>query len=273
MPKKALQFASSLFLISIVGVNLLFPSLVSAQIFGSEIAYTYDVTDTEAIDGDIMSNTPQGIARSSSTYDPQMFGVLDEAALLSYRRVDQTGEPIVRNGIVSVNVTTLNGPVLRGDYISSSPITGKGQKATEAGYSIGIALSSLEAGGEKTTFQGQEFDTGKVQVALRIEYAEPSNPQTIGRIFNFLGTSLFTNVQDPQRFGQVMRFLAAAMVVLLTFGFSFITFSRSMGKGMEAIGRNPLAKSTIQMSMAINAGLVIITAGAGIVAAILILRT
>lgn len=273
MPKGFQIKLTTLFLLGLTALNFLFPSVVQAQIFGSEVAYTYDLTSPKAADGDIIANTPQGMALSAIAFDPQMYGVLDRSPLLVWRRVDGTGEPIIRNGLTSVNVTTLNGPISPGDYITSSAIPGKGQKASEAGQVIGIALSPLgEQAGEKINFNNQQVTSGKVQIALRIEYAEPGNPQSAGRFFNFLGSTLFNNVQDPKNFGLVIRFIAATLIILLTFGFSFLTFSRSISKSIEAIGRNPLAKTTIQISMAINAVLLILTVGAGIFAAILILR-
>jgi F0F1-type ATP synthase membrane subunit c/vacuolar-type H+-ATPase subunit K len=79
-------------------------------------------------------------------------------------------------------------------------------------------------------------------------------------------------VNDPKKFGNVVRFIAAGLVVLLSFTFGFLTFSRSIAKSVEALGRNPLAKSTIQLSMVINIILLVVTGIIGIVASILIIR-
>ena len=114
--------------------------------------------------------------------------------------------------------------------------------------------------------------SGKITVAIRIEYTELSSPRFAGRLFGFIGTAFLENVSDPKQLGNIVRLLAAGLVVLLSFTFGFLTFSRSIAKSIEAMGRNPLAKSTIQLSMIINIALLVVTGIIGIVASIFIIR-
>lgn len=239
---------------------------------GIEVTSVYPIADTEAVDGDILAASEQGLVRTSQGFDNKMFGVIQNLPLLVYR-VETGGKPVVRSGQAQVNVTTLNGPIKFGDYITSSSIPGKGQKATESGYILGIALAEFNGqGAEQVQGPGGLVASGSIPVALKVEYAELTNPRFAGRLFGFVGQSFLENVQDPKQLGNIIRYIAAGLVLLLTFTFGFLTFSRSIAKSVEAIGRNPLAKSTIQLSMIINIALLVITGIIGIVASLLIIR-
>lgn len=244
-----------------------------AQTPGLEATSVYEIAEAEAEEADILTATETGLVRSSRGFDNKMFGVIAEEPILVFRNNDIEGKPVVRSGTAIVNVTTLNGPIKYGDYITSSSIQGKGQKASESGYVLGIALGSFD-GADAPEVDGPagKVKSGKIPVAIRIEYAELTNPRFAGRLFGFVGSSFLENVNDPKKFGNVVQYIAAGLVVLLSFTFGFLTFSRSIAKSIEALGRNPLAKSTIQLSMIINIALLVVTGIVGIVASILIVR-
>ena len=248
--------------ISLLTFNFaLYTSLVHAQNESIEITSVYEISDTEATEGDILTITDQGLVRTDKSFDNKMFGVLQEQPILVYRNNETKGKPVMRSGVATVNVTTLNGPIKYGDYITSSSVAGKGQKASESGYILGIALGSFDKG-----------EAGKIPIAIRIEYAELTNPRFASRLFGFIGNSFLENIQDPKQLATIIRYIAAGLVVLLAFTFGFLTFSRSIAKSIEALGRNPLAKSTIQLSMVINIILLVVTGIIGIVASILIIK-
>lgn len=244
--------------------SYLLPATYAQTSSGIEVTSTYKVADEEAQEGDIMSVSEQGLVRSSIGFDNKIFGILKEKPILVFRTIEAQDQPVIRSGVAEVNVTTQNGPIKYGDYITSSQIPGKGQKATDSGYVVGIALANFDGQGAETA--------GTVPIAVRIEYAELKSPRFAGRLFGFIGSSFLENVSDPKEFGKVVRFIAAGLVVLLSFTFGFLTFSRSIAKSVEALGRNPLAKSTIQLSMVINIALLVVTGIIGIVASILIIR-
>lgn len=249
---------------------LLFP--IYAQTQGVEISSLYQVSDDKAENGDILTARDNTLKRSSIGFDNKMFGVLAEKPVLLFKTAEG-GKPVIRSGIAEVNVTNLNGPIKNGDYITSSLVAGKGQKALESGYVLGIALQDFNGeGAEQVDGPQGKVASGKIKVAIRIEYAELTNPRVAGRIFGFVGTALLENISDPKQLGNVVRFIAAGLVVLLSFTFGFLTFSRSIAKSIEALGRNPLAKSTIQLSIIINIALLVVTGIVGIVASILIIR-
>lgn len=239
---------------------------------GIEITSVYEVADTEAIEGDILKATDKGLIRTTIGFDNKIFGIIQNQPLLVYR-TDTQGKPIVRSGIATVNVTTLNGPIKYGDYITSSAVAGKGQKALESGYTIGMALGAF-TGENNPQIDGPrgKVALGQIPVAVRIEYTELTNPRLAGRLFSFVASGFLENISDPKQLGNIIRFVSAGLVVLLSFTFGFLTFSRSIAKSVEALGRNPLAKSTIQLSMVINIALLVVTAVIGIIASLLIIR-
>lgn len=247
------------------------PSAVSAQ--GIEVTNVYDVTDPDAIDGDIVISTGEGLVRATRPYDSRMFGIVQLKPIITYRRVDNTGTPITRTGVARVNVSTLNGPIVAGDYITSSEIPGKGQKAGLSGYTVGISLENFDgAGGETVQVGERSGQIGNIQIAVKIEYAELTGSRSIGRTFDYFNNAFFKNVQDPEQFTQVVRYMVAGIAVLVSFAIAFIIAIRSIPKAMEAIGRNPLASNTIRISILINMGLTVGIGIIGIIAAIIILK-
>lgn len=253
-----------LFLLSV----FLYPCPTYAQ--GIETTSVYEIVDTAAVEGDILVTSETGLVRATQGFDNKMFGILVEQPILVLRDINTKGKPVVRSGVATVNVTTANGPIKYGDYITSSQIPGKGQKAVGSGYVLGTALAAFDPSpGSGQAGSGQE---GKIPVALRFEYPSLSSQNTVGRLLGILGSSFLENVGDPKKLTEVIRYIAAGLVVLLSFTFGFLTFSKSIVKSVEALGRNPLAKTTIQLSILINVVLLVATGIIGIVASILIIR-
>lgn len=228
-----------------------------------DFAVSYDVSDSEAISGDILISTDKGLVRATTPYANKLFGVLQDKPLISIQVSGETNQkPIARSGAVNVNVTTEGGEIKQGDYITSSAKPGKGQKAQTSGYVIGTALASLEPGQIE----------GQIPVAIKVEFAELDKAQSTSRIANYFGSSLLQNVKDPEKFASLVRFIVAGSIALLGFLIGFLAFSRSIPTSIEAIGRNPLAQKSILAAVVLNITLTIITTIVGIVAAFFILK-
>lgn len=253
---------------------LAFSSPTLAQFEGSslDVGYTFDIADPKAEIGDILINTDKGLVLATEAFSNKLFGVVQQQPVLVFKTKDGTGRPVARTGVVEVNVTTLGGAISAGDYITSSEITGKGQKATLSGYVIGVAMAPLKEAGQTTEVKGKTVYSGKIPVALRVEYAELTNARSASRLLDSVNTAFFQNVQSPQQFLNIFRYIAAGFVTLIGFGFGFFTFSRSLPKGIEAIGRNPLAEKAILFSIVLNIVLIVLSAGISIVGAVIILR-
>lgn len=231
--------------------------LTSNQV--SALSRTFVISDDQAINGDILMYRDGKLVRASDAYTKDLFGVLSIDALL----VDQTGEgqPVTTAGTAEVNVTSEAGPIKKGDLItSSSNNPGKGQRASNGGYVLGIALADLES------------SDGRIPIEVRIEDSQINTGKAVTRIFNTLNALVVRDLTSPESSFKFIQYLLAALVFLTSIAFAFWAFSRSIPKAIEAIGRNPLARRSIQFSLAINAILTILVALAGVVAAIAILR-
>lgn len=270
MPKISKLILPGLILI----LALLLPTLALAQEpLGVGVSFTQILSDKEAENGDILMTGPQGIVRANLPYTTSLYGVVQDNTLLVYRNVDEQGVPISRSGLAVVNVSNINGPIKTGDFITSSTIPGKGERAMESGYVIGVAMEDFqEQGAASLEVNGKTYATGKISVALRFEWMDISVPKNANRVLAVFNNALLRNLENPEKFIQLFRYILAAIIILIGFLVGFFTFSRSLAKSVEAIGRNPLAKNSIQFSILMNIVLTIATTIVGIVAALLIIR-
>lgn len=244
-----------------------------------EIAESYDIGSEGAVDGDIVSYTETGVVLSGRDNDDKVFGVVETNPLVVYRRREGSGMPVARSGTVEVNVSTLNGPIKTGDFITTSPFKGKGQKSTVSGYIVGVALQDFGGSqGEAVSFtppQGRnpvEVRAGKINMAVKIEFAEINTARSANRLLDALNLAFFRNTKDPEKFVNILRYILAGLVVIVSFSIGFFALARTIPKAMEALGRNPLARTTIQFGMVINIIFTIGIALVGVVAAIILLR-
>lgn len=254
----------------------LFIQTIHAQL---EIAESFNVKTEGAVDGDIVSYTDTGVVLSERDNDDRVFGVIEIEPLVSYQKQDGTGIPVVRSGVVDVNVSTANGPIKNGDLITTSYFKGKGQKSTVSGYVVGAAMQDFgEADGETATFTPPEglapvaVKVGKINVAISIQYAELNTARNANRLLDALNLAFFRNTQDPEKFVNILRYILAGIAVIISFSIGFFTLARTIPKAMEALGRNPLARTTIQFGIILNIIFTVGIALVGVVAAIILLR-
>lgn len=262
------------FIVLFILLTSQFSLLTSSVLAQSDIAGTYDLSDEQTQEGDILIYTAEnGITRAIIPYDINIFGVRHDSPLAVFRRVDKTGSAIVRSGITQVNVTTINGEIKAGDHITSSQIPGFGMKADISGYVLGIALNSFsEQDGSDFQYGEKTVKAGRIPVAVKIEYAELTSPRSLNNLFSYLGTSFLQSVNDPRGLSQAIKYIFAGLIVLVAIAFSMIILTRSVPKAIEAIGRNPLARRTIMLSIVLNIFIVIAITLAAIFAAFIILR-
>lgn len=235
---------------------------VHAQTTGLDASYGYSVADQETLDGDILIYTDKGLVRTTSAYSTAMFGVMQSNPLVLIQLSEEENQSVVRSGIAKVNVTTINGPIKKGDYITSSATAGKGQKADKSGYMLGVSLADLEG------------ENGQIPVALDIKYIDlySNISPTANKFLKSLDSILLASIQDPEKFTKLVRYLAASVIMLGAFVISFLTFSRSMANSVEAIGRNPLARNSIYFSLVINVVVTVATLIVGLITAFILIK-
>ncbi len=272
--KKGFIFSKILAVLFVFSLFIAHYSFFINPVFAqSDISGVYDITDKNAKDGDIMTFTTQGITRASVSYDTRLFGVLQTNPTIVYRRVDGTGQSISRVGVVNVNVTTLNGDIKSGDYITSSELAGSGMKADISGWTIGIALKDFTSkDGQGLQYQGKSIKQGQIPLAVNIQFSELTTPRSFSRLFSGLGAAFLQNSQSPDAFAKTSKYIIVGLVMLLTIIFDFIILSRSMPKAIEALGRNPLGRSAIILSLSLNIGFVAFSLIVALAISFIILR-
>ena len=235
------------------------------------IVATRSVQDSEAIAGDLMVfDALLGAFRRARSGDSGEFGVIAADAHLLLRTA-ATATPIVQRGTTLLNVSTLAGLVAVGDALTLSPIPGKAMRAadddTEA-KRLAIAREpfapTLPSVGEGET---GAVAIGSIVVALSDEVI--GSGAQAGEGTSNEQESFFS--VEPLRFATLVRFLAAALVTAATILFAYRMYEKNLLAGITSIGRNPLAKSSIQVMMGANIALVTFVAAAGLAVSILII--
>lgn len=257
-----MKYTALIIFFGLLPLTFLFPILAFAQNTSSGTAFSISISDKNAKDGSIIISTPKGFALSSTTYDTNMYGVLTESPAVYLQNTADTGlKPVTTSGKVYVSVSSINGNIKKNDFITTSTIAGVGQKATRNGMVLGTALEDYSNSNQKIT--------GKILVALNPHF-NASFADTKTNVLEVL-----RNASDPTTLTQAtsLRYVVAAGLVLASFAIGFVFFGRVTSRGVEALGRNPLASHTIQMSLIFNlvAMIVIIIVGLGIGYMILIL--
>lgn len=235
---------------------------VEAQVSSTGIAITTQVNDTAAQDGDILCTYSQGIARCNQEYDSAILGVINENPSSSIEDSEvEDGRLVLTSGVSTVRVSSVNGNIEEGDLVTTSENPGVGMKATRNGYVLGIAMESFKSDNPQ--------DVGRIQVIINVHAtAGLSGPR--GNLLQFIRQGLTVPVFGPV---ESLRYLLAVAIVIISFTLGMIYFGRASRTGIEAIGRNPLAKRVIQMTVILNITLtiVIVIVGLGIAYLILVL--
>ena len=237
----------------------IYPISVFAQTEGIEIARTYVISGSDFQSGDIISfdRSSQQFRPASAPGDADLFGILVFEPVLVLT-LDNGGVPIVRTGEVEVNITTINGAITAGDYITSSTIVGKGQKASEhAPYVIGVALESFPA----STDAPSGADTvvgGSVRVLLSIGTKEQA-----AQILQQEEKPVDPGITEATLLNVIQYFIAAFIAIGAVY-IAFKNFGPNIKDGIVSIGRNPLAKSSIQSMVILNSVLIILVSIGGL---------
>ncbi|MEK7168896.1 MAG: hypothetical protein AAB778_02685 [Patescibacteria group bacterium] len=241
-----------LFLIS----YFLFATNVTAQDLSSGLAIQVPV-EGEVVAGDILCSSNNIYKKCISEYQTSMYGVVVERSSLEIKDPEIVGgKLIVTSGIATIRFTNLNGDIKKGNYITSSNTEGIAQLASKNGYVLGTALEDSVG------------NTGVIQAVINIHPATGMSKSTSSNLIQFIRDGLTVPVFEPL---ESFRYLLAGLMVIIAFTLGLLYFGRSSRAGIEAIGRNPLAKSTIQFTTVLNVLLTIVIVGVGLLVAYFIL--
>ncbi|MGD9128886.1 MAG: hypothetical protein PVJ09_00105 [Candidatus Woesebacteria bacterium] len=249
---------------------------------GLGIAKQLPVTGDNLLEGSIVSYRDSNYQLSSEAYDKSMFGVVSQnpAMEISFEQAtDAQLTPVISEGIVPVRVSLINGPIKKGDQITSSDIAGVGMKAEKSGFILGIAqenspeiLNSGESTAEQDVAKLNSEQVVTILVALDVKFAfsqgTPASKTIIKRLLDVVNLSAIAVFEEPK---EIFRHVVAALVVLVALGFSFFSFAKLARGGVDAFARNPLAHKTISFGIIVNVLLSILILLTGLAAAYFII--
>ncbi len=245
---------------SIVGLFL--AAVVRAQVSSSGIAITLEVQGDDINDGDIICRKNNAFEKCQGEYNTEIFGVVVDNPAASFEEEEKDNNYLViSNGKSAVRVSSQNGNISKGDLITTSDRVGVGVLALKNGYVLGQALED---------YQSDNTDSiGTIMTAINIHPAAGLSGAK-SNLMTALREGMSAPIFEPL---DSLRYLLAALILLLSFVLGFAYFGRVSKTGIEAIGRNPLASRMIQLSilMHILITIVIILVGFGMAYIILIL--
>lgn len=235
------------------------------EIYGGEaslgVARAIEFKDKDVKDGSVVSSSEEGAVLSSVPYDSLVLGVVarDAAIVISSTEV-KDGIPIISSGQVYILVSSKDGVIKKGDLLTTSTIPGVAVKALKSGYVLGSAMEDYD--------NSDPERVEKIAAELNLHYynSKPTFPGSLSDIFKI---ALLTIKEGPSPW---FKYLIAALVVLASFTFGFLTFGRTAAKGVEALGRNPAARFIIHLGIIFNVSIVIVIIITGLIVAFLILR-
>jgi F0F1-type ATP synthase membrane subunit c/vacuolar-type H+-ATPase subunit K len=257
---KRITFFIFLILALVFSLSSLFPiKALNAQVSSSGFAVSIPLKeDVEA--GDIICLYDDGFRKCNSEYDTSMYGVIVDNVSVSVEDTElENSNLALTSGVAEVKVSGVGGDINDGDLITTTTNAGIGQKANESGFVLGSAI-------EAVTF-GNPDQIQTIQVALNIH---PSS--TLGgartNLLRYIREGLTVPVFSPV---ESFRYLLAVLMVIVAFTLGMIYFGRSSRAGIEAIGRNPLARREIRLTVIFNIVLTIVIVLVGLAIAYLIL--
>jgi len=232
----------------------------NAETFFSGMATFYKVSDTEAEQGDLISNKDGELVRADKRYDSDLFGVVAGKTIISMGKETEESLPLVTSGPALVKVTGRYEEIRKGDYITSSETPGVGQRAPYSGFVIGRAMEDLK---EEEGFIEVMIDPKEAVIDSQESWDEITFWEAVGRIFTVIERDV----------PEVLRYLLAIVLVVGSLTFGFKSFVGALREGVAGISRNPLAKGSIRFAMMLNlAGILVLTlAGLGLALFVILL--
>ena len=221
----------------------------------------YVPVEGDLADGTLICGTEGSVNKPCEReYDPNMIGVVTNTPSVAFVTDNATGMvPVLSSGKVYMRVSSLNGNIVVGDFITSSKIVGVAQRASKSGYIIGSAMEEYN--------ENDSQKVGKILVSLTLKPAVLKK-NAEANLLQMIKDGVEGAFDSPL---SALRYLVSALIVSVVFIFGFIHFGRIAKSGVESIGRNPLASKAIQMGVIMNMGITVVIMAASVFVAYLIL--
>ena len=244
-----------------VGITMLIASfnMVYAQGIGPGMAITAKFTDEKVSEGSIVCTSAEGIKPCNEEYSVSIAGVYWEnpAVVLLDKKIPD-GKPVITEGRSRVRVGGVSGKIRKGDFITSSTTPGLGKRADKSGNVLGVAEEDMPGEGNEEAI---------IYALVNIRPAIVATTAR-GNLLESLRQGLLAPTLAPLA---SLRYLLAILVAMAAFILGFVYFGRVAKGGVEAIGRNPLARKAIQIGVALNLLMTVAIMAGGLVLAYVIL--
>ncbi len=238
------------------------------------ISQSYSTTDDLAIDSivSLKNNSSDAVVAASHTNSDNLLGVVVSANSSSLSLTNNLANQVqvATSGTLSVLVSDINGVVNRGDYITASPISGVGMKATDNARIVGISQGSIEGGSKQTikndSGKDQSVMVGQVPVLVNVSsyFKQPDKtliPSAVQNIANaFAGRSV-----------SALPIIISAGIFVVTLLVVVIIIYAMIRNAIISVGRNPLSQSAVYRNVIQMSGLVLAILAAAFTAMYLVL--
>jgi F0F1-type ATP synthase membrane subunit c/vacuolar-type H+-ATPase subunit K len=207
---------------------------------------TNSIALTVVVEGEIPSD-PNGsiVVLDKGTYrisskkaDSNQIGVINLNPAITLRKSQNNNVfDVSTSGTTLIKASNKNGKITKGDNLTSSETLGVAVKSAQAEFIIGVALEDFDS------------ETGAMRVDVDPRYAFFGGASTGGNLLNVIRQSSQSVFLAPV---DSLRYILAAIVVIASLLFGFSIFGKITGSGIQALARNPLARSSIQVNIVIE---------------------
>lgn len=217
------------------------------------IAQGFTATGGDIVQGtlvSLVSGTKSSVASATPASVGRLVGVAASKPLVELASTSGATVQVATGGVTNALVSNAGGPVMAGDKITISPVTGIGMRATASAEIVGVAqadLASVKSVSESvasTTGHPVTISVGLIPVAISVGYY--SAAQTAGTVSSFVPPALQTLANDiAGRSVSPWRVLAAMLALVLGFGMAAVMLITAIRSGLISVGRNPLARGSL----------------------------
>lgn len=192
-------------------------------------------------------DNPSGVERAPAGDTSRMYGVVIDPSQVPFTLQRQEGDQVfvATSGTYQVFVTTQNGEINPGDFISMSPTDGVAAKAvSRQAYILGKALEKFDGKDNVITKSSDGSAIGRVGVTI-IPGKNPltKNDVAVPSVLKTLGDGI------SGRDTAAIRIYTALAIFLITSIVSSVVLWVGVRGGMIAIGRNPLSRGYIMKGL------------------------
>jgi len=247
------KLSSRVALFSILAALLIYASILIPHIvFADSLSLSSGYSSTQKLQvGSLTSLDPknnQNVVSANVNNVNNLAGVVinQNNSNISFDNAKSTYQ-VGTSGVYSVNVSTINGNISKGDRITASIIEGIGMRASSPSRVIGTALDNFDSKAKgasqqsidhnRTIFVGQILVNVAIGDFSGIAVTNPLNPN-IAPYQNFFQNVLSKKVSQNQTVTALTIISVGLIITILLILISTII-------SMRSIGRNPLARKGI----------------------------